>query len=209
MKLFSKDNYYLCNEKGGTDTILKEIMESKFDMYRTFYAMRECSECRFVFGALHDHQVLDPENIYKFSIDKFEDFCCDFIDSIIPVIKFHNPNYKRSIILNDKIYRKSIIKQTFKLEQQLTDREVECLFWAAQGKSSDDTAIILRIKKSTVECYRKSIKQKLNCTSMAHAIYEGVKRGYIGAFHRLNSEFFEIQQIKEIGDHSSHRGFHE
>lgn len=74
---------------------------------------------------------------------------------------------------------------------QLTEREVECLYWAAHGKSSDETAIILKIKKSTVEDYRKHIKRKFDCITMAQAIYEGVKRGYIGSFHRINTDFFK------------------
>src|SRR4029077_6211951 len=48
--LFSKENYYLCNEKLGADILFKETLESQFNMYRTFYTMRECPECRFVFG---------------------------------------------------------------------------------------------------------------------------------------------------------------
>lgn len=203
LDLFSKDNYYLCNEKLGADILFKETIETKFSMYRTFYTMRESPECRFVFGALHDHQVIDPANLYKSAIDKFEDFCIDFLDKTIDLIKFHNPNYNRSIILNDKLYRKSIIKRNYIPEQQLTEREVQCLYWAANGKSSDETAIILKIKKSTVEDYRKHIKQKLNCSSMAHAIYEGVKRGYIGAFHRLNPDFFNIPISSKNTEQSS------
>jgi len=79
---------------------------------------------------------------------------------------------------------------------KLTEREVQCLYWAAHGKSSEETAMILKIKKSTVEDYRKHIKQKLNCSSMAHAIYEGVKRGYIGAFHQLNPDFFNTPLLR-------------
>jgi DNA-binding CsgD family transcriptional regulator len=195
LNLFSKSSYYLCNENLGADVFFKETIESKFSMYRTFYTMRECPECRFVFGALHDYQIHNPDNFYHSIIDKFENFSLDFLEKTIDLIKFHNPAYNRSIILNDKFYRKSIIKRSYKAEQQLTKREVECLYWAAHGKSSDETAIILKIKKNTVEDYRKNIKQKLNCSSMAHAIYEGVKRGYIGAFHRINSEFFNIPSL--------------
>lgn len=189
-ELFINDNYYLCNEKLGAEPAFKEILEAKFNMYRTFYTVRKCPECRFVFGALHDHQVLDPAMVYKSAINKFEDFCVDFIDKTIDLIKLHNPEYNRSIVLNDKSYRKSVIKMKLLPKQQLTEREVECLYWAAHGKSSDETATILKIKKYTVEEYRKNIKQKLNCYTMAHAVYEGIKRGYIGAFNRLNPDFY-------------------
>jgi len=198
LSLFSKEGYYLCNENPGAEAIFVETLESQYSMYRTFYMMRECPECRFIFGALHDHQVADPVNFYKASKNKFEDFCIDFVDKTIELIKLYNPSYNRSIILNDKLYRKSIIKMDYQFMQQLTEREVQCLYWAAHGKSSDETAIILKIKKGTVEDHRKNIKRKLNCSTMAHAIYEGVKRGYIGAFHRVNPDFFNASFIKNI-----------
>jgi DNA-binding CsgD family transcriptional regulator len=195
--LFSENSFYLCNEKLGIDKILKKTIESKFNMYRTAYISRECPECRFIFGALHDHQVIDPANFYKSTIKNFEDFCIDFIDQTINIIKFYNPNYNRSIILNDKFYRKSIIKMNYQAQNYLTEREVECLYWTAQGKTSEETASILKIKKSTVEDYRKHIKLKLNCSSMAHAVYEGVKRGYIGAFHKLDPHFFNARTKRD------------
>lgn len=189
--LFIRDQYYLCNETLGAETKFKDILESSFNMYRTYYIERKSPECRFVFGALHDYQVLDPVRTYHSTIHKFEQFCIDFVDQIIDLIKVFNPNYNRSIILNDKSYRKSVIKMEPLQEKQLTEREIECLYWAAHGKSSDETAMILQIKKYTVEDYRKNIKKKLNCSTLAHAVYEGVKRGYISAFHRLDSDIHE------------------
>jgi DNA-binding CsgD family transcriptional regulator len=203
--LFADDDYYLCIEKLGADEIFKETLESKFNMHRTFYAMRESPECRFIFGALHNYRVINPKNIYESSIDKFEDFCISFLDQTINLIKFHNPHYSRSIILNDKLYRKSIIKRNYTTEQQLTERETG-LYWAAHGKSSAETAIILSIKKSTVDEFRKNIKEKLNCSSIAHAIYEGVKKGYIGAFHQLNSTYFNNHQSK-LSSAIMHNGY--
>lgn len=191
LELFTEDNYYLCDKTLGSTILFKETLELKFNMHRTFYITRQCPECRFVFGALHGDRVNNSIHLYKTVLDKFENFCIDFLDKTIDIIKLYNPNYNRSIILNDKSYRKSIIKRNYTHEKQLTEREVECLFWAANGKSSDETAIILNIKKFTVEEYRKNIKRKLSCTSIASAIYEGVKFGYIGAFHRLNSDFFK------------------
>jgi DNA-binding CsgD family transcriptional regulator len=182
---FGDKDYYICNENTGVDYILNEIMENKFSMHRTFYITRNSSECRLVFGAMHDNYVNNAHLLYKDNIHKFESFCIDFFDKMIPIIKFHNPNYNRSIILNDKYYRKSVIKNLNTNEYKLTEREVECLYWAANGKSSHETAVILKIKPSTVEEYRKKIKKKLNCNNLVQAVYEGVKRGYIGAFNRI------------------------
>jgi DNA-binding CsgD family transcriptional regulator len=185
MQSFGNLDYYLCNESLGVDLIFKEKIEEKFSMHRTFYITRNASECRLVFGALHDKPITNPQLLYKVTISQFEDFCIDFIDKIIDIIKFHNPSYSRSIILNDKYYRKAVIKKLYNYEHKLTERELECLYWAANGKSSIETATILKIKPSTVEEYRKQIKMKLNCNNLVQAVYEAVKRGYIGAFNKI------------------------
>ena len=185
LQSFKNSDYYLCNETLGAETNFKEILEEKFNMYRTFYITRKTPECRFVFGALHDHLIYDPHELYRCTISKFEDFCIEFLDKIIEIIKLHNPNYANSITLNDKYYRKSIIKNSHYHKQTLTKREIECLHWAANGKSSIETASILKIKSTTVDEYRKQIKRKLNCTNLAHAVYEAIKHGYIGAFNQI------------------------
>lgn len=65
----------------------------------------------------------------------------------------------------------------FILHDKLTAREKDCLYWAAQGKSTEATAEILEIHKTTVETHRRNIKQKLNCQSIAHAVYTGMRYG--------------------------------
>lgn len=144
---FKDKNYYLCDQNLGAELIFKETLESRFKMYRTFYIKRNCSEGRLIFGALHDKQIENPEYVYKASIDKFENFCTDFLNNVINLIKFYNPQYAHSIILNDKSYRNSIIKRNINITEYLSEREIECLLWAAYGKSSDETAEILKIKK--------------------------------------------------------------
>lgn len=68
------------------------------------------------------------------------------------------------------------ILTTNKTTPRLTVREKECLLWAARGKSSEETALILNLKISTVNYYRKKIKEKLDCINMAQAVYEGIKQ---------------------------------
>jgi hypothetical protein len=130
-KLFEKKNFYLCAESLGSTLYFKEVIEAKFNMHRTFYVSRMCPESHFVFGALHEEQINNPLSLYWSVIDKFEDFCVDFLDKISPIVKIHHPEYQRSIILNDRSYRRSVIKSRI-MDQQLTDREIECLYWAAR-----------------------------------------------------------------------------
>jgi DNA-binding CsgD family transcriptional regulator len=74
------------------------------------------------------------------------------------------------------------IEQTFNqqaLSQTLTEREKNCLYWSALGKTSRETAKLLQIQTGTVEQHRKKIKRKLQCKSMAEAVFKGMQMGYV------------------------------
>lgn len=61
----------------------------------------------------------------------------------------------------------------------LTARERECLLWAAEGKTSDETADILNISESTVRFHLNNAARKLNVYSRRHAIARAVCLGLI------------------------------
>ncbi len=65
------------------------------------------------------------------------------------------------------------------IDNKLSKTESRCLLLAAQGNTSDESAKILNISKTTVETHRKEIKRKLGCSSIAHAVYQGIRYGYV------------------------------
>jgi DNA-binding CsgD family transcriptional regulator len=71
------------------------------------------------------------------------------------------------------------IEKILIFNSKLTRREVACLLLIAQGKRSQEVAEILGTKISTIRTYRKQIISKLNCSSMAQAVYEGIRYGHI------------------------------
>ena len=54
-----------------------------------------------------------------------------------------------------------------------------CLFLAAKGKTSSETADFFETKRSTVESHRKEVLRKLSCRSIGQPIYEGIRYGYL------------------------------
>ena len=54
--------------------------------------------------------------------------------------------------------------------EKLSSREIECLRWAAAGKSSDEIGIILGISAYTVSSYFKSAARKLQAVNRMQAI---------------------------------------
>lgn len=58
---------------------------------------------------------------------------------------------------------------------ELTSREREVLHWLGRGKTSWDIASILRISERTVNFHVGNIMQKLDVSSRAQAVSEGVR----------------------------------
>ena len=61
----------------------------------------------------------------------------------------------------------------------LAPREIECLFWTAQGKDVVSVAYILNISDHTARDYLKSARLKLGCRTIAQAIHLATKRRLI------------------------------
>ncbi len=74
---------------------------------------------------------------------------------------------------------RTVVEYPLTFTDRLTGREISCLLLAAKGMTSSETAELLGIKSSTVETYRKKIKQKLVCNTMAQAVFEGIRFGYM------------------------------
>ncbi|MFZ1813632.1 MAG: LuxR family transcriptional regulator [Rhizobiaceae bacterium] len=75
-----------------------------------------------------------------------------------------------------KLHDRALIElQNVQGKPPLSPREIECLSWAARGKEAYAIAEILQISEFTVRDYLKSARQKLDCTTIAHAVYEATR----------------------------------
>ncbi|ELT49313.1 LuxR family transcriptional regulator [Brucella intermedia] len=70
----------------------------------------------------------------------------------------------------------------------LTPREVDCLRWAANGKTDGEIAEILNIARWTVVTYLQNAKIKLNCSNRTSAVATALSLGIIEMpeVHHLN-----------------------
>lgn len=62
---------------------------------------------------------------------------------------------------------------------QLTPREIECLQWAAAGKSDTDIAVLIGVKPATVHFHIEQAKKKLGLKTRVEAVAVGVLHGVI------------------------------
>lgn len=63
--------------------------------------------------------------------------------------------------------------------ERLTPREIDCLRWAADGKTSWEIAQILSISQHTTDWYLTSAARKLRAASRVQAVAEAFRRGLI------------------------------
>lgn len=62
---------------------------------------------------------------------------------------------------------------------ELTDREMECLTWAARGKTEEEIGMIIHRSHSTARFHLRSAIRKLGASNRSHAIAIVCSRGLI------------------------------
>lgn len=62
---------------------------------------------------------------------------------------------------------------------QLTEREMDCLHWAAAGKTDWEIGCILTIKETTVRTHLENARRKLDAGNRTHAVAEAFRLGLL------------------------------
>jgi DNA-binding CsgD family transcriptional regulator len=62
---------------------------------------------------------------------------------------------------------------------EITPREIDCLHWAARGKSNREIGEILGISENTVHFHLKNVYRKLDVSSRSQAVSEALRAGLI------------------------------
>lgn len=63
--------------------------------------------------------------------------------------------------------------------QRLSERELQVLWLASEGRSAKETAVRLGINEETVKTYRRCLLFKLGARNMANAVYLALTTGVI------------------------------
>jgi DNA-binding CsgD family transcriptional regulator len=142
------------------------------------------------YGNAYNYKI---NNFYINHMDILENFISYFIERTSDIIQkaekerillpfAYVNNYKPSLKIASNIKRlKSILKMKnnglshcFNFEQ-LTRRELECLKWICQGKSSEEIGLILHCSRRTIESHISNMKSKLNCTKITQLVFTAAK----------------------------------
>ncbi len=105
---------------------------------------------------------------------KFEDKSQqENLQPVDDTIKLYLKNIEKMPTLQDKmITGRNIFGK-------ITPREIETLYWAANGLSAKTTAGYLNMSVHTIHSYRKSVIRKLSANSITQAVYIACQKGFI------------------------------
>jgi len=62
----------------------------------------------------------------------------------------------------------------------LTKREVECLRWAAAGKTNDEIGMILGLQRTTIRFHIRAASEKLDAVNRDQAVFKAAQLGFLG-----------------------------
>lgn len=75
-----------------------------------------------------------------------------------------------------RVFEKQVLRLT---RVHLTQKERQCLLWSAEGKTTWEISVILRLSERTVRFHLHNASKKLNTVSRQHAVARAVSLGLI------------------------------
>jgi len=90
-----------------------------------------------------------------------------------------------ALALLARTFIQSYVKVTAHVRQDvagvsLTKREVECLRWAAAGKTNDEIGLILGLQRTTVRFHIRSASVKLDAVNRDQTLFKAAQLGFLG-----------------------------
>ncbi len=102
-----------------------------------------------------------------------------FAEKFLAQLEIKAPAQKQVALMKSLLTDVGVILLEFSCARQLTPQETACLFWVARGKTIKQIGKILQVQHTTIKTYFQRIKQKLNCTTMEQAVFEGIRYCYL------------------------------
>lgn len=94
---------------------------------------------------------------------------------MLPEARLREVGLLAAYVASVQEYSETRIERDF----DLTDRELECLFWIAEGKTSDEIATILGISRNTINNYITSVMRKTGTKTRSEAIAYAVRNNLV------------------------------
>jgi DNA-binding CsgD family transcriptional regulator len=102
-----------------------------------------------------------------------------FAKKLLNICEVKEPTANQVSLMKSLLTDIGVVFFELSFARHLTVQETTCLFWVAHGKSIRQIAELLEVHHATIKTYFQRIKQKLNCTTMEQAVFEGIRYCYI------------------------------
>jgi LuxR family transcriptional regulator, regulator of acetate metabolism len=90
----------------------------------------------------------------------------DRLHDVALIVAYHTARFAKAVYVPESVL-------------DLTEREIECLNWIAEGKTSDEISMIIGISRNTVNNYITSIMRKTATKTRSEAIAYAVRNSLI------------------------------
>lgn len=189
-KSTEKKNYISFWPSEPIDPYLKWLYDS--DIWQGFEIYFKNTEYLEIWTFATSRESPDIKNFYLNNIALLKEFIFYFKEKTFPLIKYLQKkdmpfsesyadffkqkdtsffqNLQENQIFKDSIKVKKYYLFNDKPESYLSNREVQCLHYLAQGKTSKEIGAILSLSSRTVESYLEHLKNKLNCAHKSQLI---------------------------------------
>lgn len=159
----------------------------------TIYEHSQHADETYLFSTHQDNRQLT--NFYLNNLDLLYAFIADFKvkakamispqsnNTLVIAENLHNNDYIKNLMTNHDLshYQQMQSLASFRPPHMspLSPRETECLTWAARGKTSQETAMILGLSHYTINEHLATAIKKLNTCNKAMAIAKAVLNNFI------------------------------
>jgi DNA-binding HTH domain-containing proteins len=99
----------------------------------------------------------------------------DFSDQNLQTVLFASHTFMQYLL---EAYLRIDVEENPKVAQ-LTDRELECVFWACEGKTAWEMSQIVGITERTINFHLTSVIKKLGASNRQHAVAKAVLYGLV------------------------------
>ena len=171
---FIKDKRTIFPEDLENDPIQSHIEKNyaKAGLHRGYIISKYCQDC-CVLISYNTKEKENSQELYKRTAYDINEFSIAFINEMLPSFLKELPELKSTRFGLEKEFRNNALTANLNptIKTQLNETEQSILYWSAQGKSAEETSIILGLKNNTINSYRKKILSKMNTTSITQAVY--------------------------------------
>lgn len=166
----------------GRDKLQQEAIDyrKKHGINLQFGLVRHCEECHVLIICGTGHPGNPDVLINDATLTQVEKAAMIFINERMDKIVTELSVFKKSLFVKDEIYRNRVLANRSEAKLlKLFPSEVEVLYWAARGKTAEETSVLLDLSVNTMYSYRKAAIQKLQCSNITHAVYKAHILGLI------------------------------